>query len=151
MAKQTHSSHSKYCDVFYTCSCHCHSWFCFCAGSLTVPGNCRDPRTALPLLTAYSVAGGDHFYTTSVTEHQHAIAEVGYTDQVGTSRYIFSSQEPHTVPLYRMFSASITDHFYTIDEVECVFAIRGLGYADEVIAEYVYADAACAAIPVYHL
>ncbi|KIK01033.1 hypothetical protein K443DRAFT_581000 [Laccaria amethystina LaAM-08-1] len=116
-----------------------------------VPGTCGDPRSALPLLTAYSVAGGDHFYTTDVAEHQQAVAKLGYSYQVGTSGYIFPSQQPHTVPLYRMYAGSIVDHFYTVNEVERAYAIQRVGYTDEGIAGYVYADTACGALPVYRL
>jgi hypothetical protein len=37
--------------------------------------------TTVPLLRAFSPASGDHFYTTSVTERDNAVAKLGYLNE----------------------------------------------------------------------
>ena len=81
---------------------------------------------------------------------QNAITKLGYSDE-GTTGYVFSDQEPHSVPLYRLYNSKIFDHFYTTNEAEKDNAAAKLGYNYEGIAGYVYPDTACGALPLYRL
>ena len=78
----------------------------------------------------------------------NAITNLGYNAE-GTTGYVFSDQEPHTVPLYRLYSASGTDHFYTTDAQERDNAIANSGYTSEGIAGYIYPDTNCGGLPLY--
>jgi len=110
---------------------------------------CGDPRLAVPLLRAFNAALIDHFYTTNAVEMQTAITSGGYVSQ-GTTGYVFSDQEPHSIPLFRLYNPTTTDHLYTTNVAEKTNAIAH-GYTDEGITGYVYPDPVCGGLPLYRL
>ena len=98
------------------------------------PQTCGFPTVTL--LRAFRKNNGDHFYTTSASERDNAIAQDAYRDE-GVAAYVYPSSQCGAVPLYRMDNPAVTDHFYTKDAAERSNAIANLGYVDEGIAAYV--------------
>ncbi|KAG5640494.1 hypothetical protein DXG03_008326, partial [Asterophora parasitica] len=109
---------------------------------------CGDPRTAVPLLRAWSASATDHFYTTNAAEMQNAVTRGGYVAE-GTTGYVFSRPQPNTVPLFRLYNTNNKDHFYTTNAAERNNAVGKLGYASEGIVGFVYSSTACGAQPLY--
>jgi Repeat of unknown function (DUF5648) len=123
----------------------------------------------------------DHFYTTSVVEHDATIhpavikfyrmyspssgdhfytASADERDNAfvvdgyrfeGTSFFIFPQPMAGTVPLYRLANYNSGDHFYTTSEAERQNAIFNDGYLSEGIAGYVFAAQQPDTTPVYRL
>jgi hypothetical protein len=93
---------------------------------------------------------GDHFYTTSATERDGAIAVHGYIDE-GIACYVYSSQASGTIPLYRLFNPHNGDHFYTTSVTERDGAVANFGYTNEGIACYVFGSPASGTTPLYRL
>ena len=87
----------------------------------------------------------DHFYTTSASERDNAVANLGYQDE-GTACYTFDSQRAGTTPLYRLFKDT---HFYTLSADERDSAIAA-GWQFEETAGYVY-GAPTGTVPLYRL
>ncbi|KAF5385686.1 hypothetical protein D9757_005536 [Collybiopsis confluens] len=113
---------------------------------------CADPSALVPLLRAFN--GGDHFYTTNVTEmDQVAISLGGYSFE-GEAAFIWTTQQPGTVPLFRLYNKQKNDHFYTISPDELGIMLN-LGWTyDTAInhtAGYVYPYSICGASPIYQL
>lgn len=95
--------------------------------------------TVVPFYRAYNSATVDHFYTTSATELEAAITNLGYVSQ-GTAGYIYPTQICGSLPLYRLVSTVLTDHFYTLSSAEVTSAEQGSGdYIYEGIAGYILA------------
>jgi hypothetical protein len=95
----------------------------------------------------YRLSKSDHFYTTSASERDNAIATYGYTDE-GIACYVFGAQVAGTIPLYRLRKS---DHFYTTSVTERDNAIATYGYIDEGVACYVYGTPVTGTIPLYRL
>src|SRR4029077_9492914 len=87
---------------------------------------------------------GNHFYTTSISERDNAIANSGYQPE-GTACYVFDPQAPSTT------SIGIGDHFYTTSVVERDNAVANSGYRGEGIACYVFANQMPQSVPIYRL
>src|ERR1039457_1910083 len=68
---------------------------------------------------------GDHFYTTSTSERDNAVADDGYHFE-GIASYVYDAQQAGTAAFYRLFSPGSGDHFYTMSTTE-----RGYGYETE--------------------
>ena len=84
---------------------------------------------------AYSGAGGDHFYTTSVAEIANA-AVLGYAYEGVACNLVTNNDALAAGPLYRAFSPGQIDHFYTANFNELINAITNLGYQYEGISGY---------------
>lgn len=123
----------------------------------------------------------DHFYTTSVVEHDAAIhpavtkfyrmfspssgdhfytASADERDNAfvadgyrfeGTGFFIFEQPAAGTLPLYRLFNSNSGDHFYTTSQAERQNAIFNDGYVSEGIAGYVFDAQQADTTPVYRL
>ncbi|MGH9564722.1 MAG: hypothetical protein ACRD4I_01945, partial [Candidatus Angelobacter sp.] len=78
---------------------------------------------------------GDHFYTTSATEHSSVVAQGGKDE--GVVGYIATSQQPGTQPLYRLSSTKNGMHFYTTSPADLATA-AAQGYKQEGIIGYVF-------------
>jgi hypothetical protein len=102
----------------------------------------------IPLLRAWNVNNGDHFYTADVAEYDNAVNSLEYRAE-GATGYIYSSQAQGAVPLFRLFSPATGDHFYTRDANEAQNAVSAFGYREEGIAGYVRPDAVDGAGPWY--
>jgi hypothetical protein len=87
----------------------------------------------------------DHFYTTSTSEQDHAIAHLGYTSE-GIACYTFDTQQSNTLPLYRLVKDT---HFYTTSASERDTAVAA-GYQSEGTACYVSAGPT-GTVPFYRL
>ncbi|EIM79479.1 uncharacterized protein STEHIDRAFT_69486 [Stereum hirsutum FP-91666 SS1] len=112
-----------------------------------------DPESAFTAFyRAYNGPTVDHFYTTSVTELDNAVNQLGYSAE-GITRRVLTAESacPYikSEPLYRAYSTTAFDHFYTTSESEWNNAIVNLGYNREGIAGYVYADQVCDSIPLF--
>ncbi|TMQ15134.1 MAG: hypothetical protein E6J90_25895, partial [Deltaproteobacteria bacterium] len=103
-----------------------------------------------PLYRSYSGATGDHFYTTSLPEHQNAVAHLGYTDE-GIACWVPAAAGPVTVPLYRSYHPGASDHFYTTSLPEHQNAVAHLGYTDEGIACPTYATSQPGTSPLFRM
>jgi hypothetical protein len=79
----------------------------------------------------------DHFYTTSVTERDNAVANVGYRDE-GVACHVLPAAGAGTTPLLRAFNPTSGDHFYTTSAAERDNAVAKLGYRDEGVACHVF-------------
>ncbi|KAG6911080.1 hypothetical protein DXG01_004595 [Tephrocybe rancida] len=112
------------------------------------PAVCGDPGATLPLLRAWSLSVTDHFYTTSASEMQNAVTNLGYVAE-GTTGYVFTNQQPSTVALFRLYSPGAQDHFYTTNAAERDNAIHSLGYTSEGVVGYIYPNTACGGLPLY--
>ena len=88
----------------------------------------------------------DHFYTTSASERDNAIANLGYQDE-GTACYLYGAPTG-TVPLYRLVKEG---HFYTTDLAERDNAITIDGFHSEGIACHVFDTAKAGTVPLYRL
>jgi hypothetical protein len=97
-----------------------------------------------------NVGIGDHFYTSSATERDNAIATIGYISE-GTACYVFNSQTQGTVPLYRLLNPNNGDHFYTSSATERDNAIATIGYISEGTACYVFNSQTQGTVPLYRL
>ena len=93
----------------------------------------QEPST-IPLYRVFSLAAGDHFYTTSAPDRNNAIDHLGYKDE-GVAAYIYTSDECGGEPLFRLYNSNAKDHFYTMSAAERDSAV-GLGYVSEGIAGY---------------
>ena len=80
---------------------------------------------------------GDHFYTTSTTERDNAVAKDGYNNE-GVACYVYDAQQAGTAAFYRLFSPGSGDHFYTTSTTERDNAVAKDGYNSEGVACYVY-------------
>ena len=80
---------------------------------------------------------GDHFYTTSITERDNAVAKDGYNGE-GVACYVYDPQQAGTAAFYRLFSPGSGDHFYTTSTTERDNAVAKDGYNSEGVACYVY-------------
>ncbi len=103
-----------------------------------------------PLYRLYSAAQGDHFYTTSASERDTAIARDGYVSESVTG-YILSAQVAGSMPLYRLYSATQGDHFYTTSASERDTAAASDGYKYEGVAGYVFGSQVNSSMPLYRL
>jgi hypothetical protein len=56
---------------------------------------------AVPLFRLYHTGVADHFYTTSTSERDQAIAVLGYSSEPPVG-YVFETQEPGTKPFFRL-------------------------------------------------
>ena len=90
-----------------------------------------------PLLEAFNPASGDHFYTTSLTEHNNAVTNLGYKNE-GAACHVFPVPGPAPTPLLRAFNPASGDHFYTTSVTERDNAVTNFGYKDEGVACYVF-------------
>jgi hypothetical protein len=80
--------------------------------------------------------GADHFYTTSLTERDNAIDNLGYQSE-GAACYVFAGATAGAVPLHRLFNPTSGDHFYTTSDQERNTAIANSGYQSEADACFV--------------
>ena len=92
---------------------------------------------SVALYRLWSKTFTDHFYTTSETERDAAIAGGKY-DFEGITAWVFPTQACGSVPLYRLVNEVIEDHFYTTDVTERNSVLVHNGYLDEGVAGYVY-------------
>ncbi|THH12952.1 hypothetical protein EW146_g7219 [Bondarzewia mesenterica] len=92
--------------------------------------------STIPLYRMYSSSAVDHFYTTSASERDNAVNNLGYSDE-GIAAFVYSSNICGSIPLYRVYSPGATDHFYTTSASERDNAVVNLGYNDEGVAAYV--------------
>jgi hypothetical protein len=93
---------------------------------------------------------GDHFYTASATERDHAVADDGYHIE-GIAFYVYGDQEGDSVPVWRLLNNDNGDHFYTASATERDHAVAYDGYHIEGIAFYVYGDQETDSVPVWRL
>lgn len=84
---------------------------------------------------AYSGAGGDHLYTTSVAEIANA-AVLGYAYEGVACNLVTNNDALAAGPLYRTYSPGQVDHFYTANFNELINAITTAGYQYEGISGY---------------
>ena len=103
----------------------------------------------VPLLRAYSLSQGDHFYTTDAAEMEWAVS-TGIYNSEGDAATVLPSQAPLTVPLYRLYSASAGDHLYTTSASERDTASNE-GYSYEGITAYVYPENDCGTVPLFRM
>ncbi len=78
----------------------------------------------------------DHFYTTSVSEHD-SVATGAY-DSEGVAGFVFTGPEPGPVPLYRAYNPYNGDHFYTANGDEYNNAVNNYGYIAEGITGFLH-------------
>lgn len=71
----------------------------------------------IPLYRLYNSILTDHFYTSSATEKDVAVASHGYIYE-SVACYVFSAHNENSSPVYRLYSEEKKDHFYTISETE---------------------------------
>jgi len=116
------------------------------AGSLSVIGTAQaeasldeevDPELIATVYRLYSGSQGDHFYTTSQSERNNAIENLGYQDE-GIEWIAFDEQRRGTTAVYRLYSSEQGDHFYTTSASERDNAANNLGYRKEGVLCYVY-------------
>ncbi|KGL63812.1 LodA/GoxA family CTQ-dependent oxidase [Polaribacter sp. Hel1_85] len=106
--------------------------------------------SSLPFYRLYNGQIHDHFYTTSVSERDNAVKNLGYTfEEIACIVYV--PQIDGAMPLYRLYNGQIHDHFYTTSVSERDNAIKKLGYTSEGIACYVYLSQIEGTIPLYRL
>ncbi|THH20497.1 hypothetical protein EW146_g871 [Bondarzewia mesenterica] len=95
----------------------------------------RSDAATIPLYRMFNSIAVNHFYTTSASERDNAIINLGYTDE-GTAAFVYSSSICDSIPLYRLYSPRATDDFYTTSASERDIAVKRLGYNYEGIAAY---------------
>src|SRR5258708_27666911 len=95
------------------------------------------PSGATAFYRAYKAADGHHFYTTSLSERDNAIAQSGYQGE-GIAGYIFDSPAGNASALYRLVNPTTDDHFYTMSAPERDNAIAQFGYQSEGTAGYIF-------------
>jgi hypothetical protein len=103
-----------------------------------------------PLYRLLQTATGDHFYTTSATERNSAIAQAGYVSE-GVACDVCAAADPGTTPMYRLYRPSNGDHFYTTSAPERDNAVATFGYLSEGIACHVFAGAGVDRVPLHRL
>src|ERR1035441_5674651 len=91
---------------------------------------------------------GDHFYTTSTSERDNAVADDGYHFE-GIASYVYDAQQAGTAAFYRLFSPGSGDHFYTTSTTERDNAVTNDGYRSEGVACYVYGTHPTDPTPLY--
>ena len=74
----------------------------------------------------------DHFYTTSVSERDNALRNLGYTYE-GVAGHLYPDTACGALPLYRLNNSNATDHFYTMSADD-----RDTGSYYEGIAGYIF-------------
>lgn len=91
----------------------------------------------IPLYRLYHPGRWDHFYTTSVTEKEDAIVNLGYMPQ-GVAGWVYAKSDGAVgaVPLFRMFKKDAVDHLYTTS-MEERNAQEGDGYIYERVQCYI--------------
>ena len=106
----------------------------------------------VPLYRLLKTGTGNHFYTTSATERDHAVNHLGFKYE-GIAGYVFSTQVTGSVPLYRLVLATSTvlDHFYTTSAAERDNAVKTYSYKDEGIQCYVLPTQMKGTTPLYRL
>ena len=108
------------------------------------------PNGSAAFWRLFSPGSGDHFYTTSTTERDNAVANDGYHSE-GVACYVYGTQPSDPTPLYRFFNDSDGDHFYTTSPTEGINAVANNGYHVENIACYVYGTMQAGSTPFYRL
>jgi hypothetical protein len=103
-----------------------------------------------PFVIPVSIGVGDHFYTTSASERDNAVANLGYHNE-GIACYVYSAMAKGRTPFYRLLNSSNGGHFYTTSASERDNAVANFGYHNEGIACYVYSVKAKGRIPFYRL
>lgn len=93
--------------------------------------------------------GSDHFYTTSESERDGAVANSGYHIEE-IAAYVFDGPIAGSVPFYRLFGPS-GDHFYTTSAEERDNAVKNAHYKAEGIACYVLPNSTTGSVPLYRL
>ena len=103
-----------------------------------------------PMRRLPSPKTGDHLYTTSVSERDRAMGNLGYRFE-GVACFVFGSQALETTPLYRLARSETSDHLYTTSQSERDTAVSTLGYRPEGVACYVFDWPAAGTTPLYRL
>lgn len=93
---------------------------------------------------------GDHFYTTSSTEKDHAISKYSYKYE-GVACHVCTQQGGESLPVYRLNNSTVSDHFYTTNAAEKDRAISNNAYQLEGIAFYAFSKQVRGTVPMYRL
>jgi hypothetical protein len=96
------------------------------------------------------VPRGDHFYTTSASERDNAIASFFYVSE-GTACFVYPGPAAGATDLFRLVNGTTGDHFYTTSAPERDNAILSFGYASEGTACWVHAAPAQGTVPLFRL
>lgn len=92
----------------------------------------------VPLFRYRGRSSGDHFFTTSQVEGDHAVWQSNYISE-GICCYIYSSRVSGSTPLFRLRSGQ--RHVYSVDPSRRDYYLR-TGWVDEGIAGFVATAAA---------
>jgi len=104
-----------------------------------------------PVYRLYKPSVQDHFYTTSESEKNNAVQNLGYRDE-GIEWYSPDRQVAGTTPLYRLYKGGENaNHFYTTNADERDNAANNLGYRKEGTEGYLFTSPSPALVPVYRL
>jgi hypothetical protein len=120
-------------------------------GPLPASAQTQTPSMTAPLFRLVSHAKGDHLFTTSATERDVAVAQLGYVLE-GTAAYVSTTAQPGLVPLYRVsrIFGSVWDRLYTTSAAERDQAVTQ-GYVNDGISAYVSATPQPGLVPMYRL
>lgn len=85
----------------------------------------------VPIYRFWSSQNSHHFYTSSETEKDAAIANYSDAEWLfeGIAYYVYQSEQPGTIPVYRFWSNQNRVHFYTSNGTEADNIINN--YTDE--------------------
>jgi hypothetical protein len=107
---------------------------------------------AVPVYRFWNTQINSHFYTISLTERDHIIAEYPHIwvyEEIAF--YVHPSQISNAVPVYRFWNKISGAHFYTIHEEERGKLLNEYAHVFEYedIAFYVFASQQTSTVPVY--
>lgn len=89
-----------------------------------------------PLYFLLKRSTNDYFYTTSASERENAIYNLGYANH-GVKGFVFRDTTCGGSPLYRMYNSRRQTHFYTVSLLERNVA-RRWGWVDEGVIGYIF-------------
>jgi hypothetical protein len=100
-----------------------------------------------PLFRLANPVQGDHLYTTSVSERDQAVANLGYVSE-GAAADVSATAQSGLVPLYRVSRTSGNwDRLYTTSTTQRDQIVASLGYVSEGVAAYVSATSQSGLVP----
>ncbi|KAF5378108.1 hypothetical protein D9615_007562 [Tricholomella constricta] len=109
------------------------------SGAATTPSPPRALRfNTIAVFFLFNARNDDFFYTTSSSERNNAIRNLGYQNR-GTTGFIFIDQRFGGRPLYRLYNRRRRQHFYTTSQSERSNAKRN-GWNDEGITGYLFSS-----------